>query len=102
MDFLSCRTITNFLNNLISSNNSPTNIRCEIYKEQIKDANKRLDECDLSKRDRRKLSKEKKSAIEGIERADLDNKEFITRSLTGLAITGITMYKIIKYLNRTN
>lgn len=80
---------------MFSSNESISKERQSIYKEEINTINEKLEDENLSKRERRRLKKEKQRAVDGLEKMDDENKNFILKGLLCIG-TIIGVVKLIK------
>lgn len=81
------KSITDFLNGVWLTNEGPTKVRCDAYKEQLNEANEQIKREDISKKNKRYYKKEKKRAMDGLHKVDVENKEFITKVICGVGFT---------------
>lgn len=84
------------------SNDYTTKARCETYIEEIRQANEKLESGALTRREKKKYIKQKQKATEALEYADLTNKMFINKAFASIAVSAVSIYKIISVLKNTN
>ena len=83
------------------ANDYPTRTRTDIYVEQIKNADDKLEDKSLSKKERKFYKKQKERALLGLDMVDYENKNFINKALFSIAIASVAVYKTAELIKNS-
>lgn len=89
-------SVLSIFNRGCESNDHIVKNRTEVYLNEIKVAQGKIESKELSWLEKRYYKKQKAKAMENLENADISNKMFIEKTIASIAITTVAIYKAIE------
>ena len=83
------------------ANEYPTKTRTDVYVEQIKNADEKLEDKTLCKKERKFYKRQKERALLGLDMVDYENKNFINKALFSIAVASVAIYKTAELIKNS-
>lgn len=91
-------SIAGIFNKGWDQNETTTKKVSDIYVEEIKKADDKLNEPSLTKKDKKYYRRQKERNIDNLQLLDYSNKQFIAKCFVNIGISVFAVYKIINYI----
>lgn len=88
-------SIAGIFNKGWDQNDSTTKTVSNVYVEQIKQADDKLNDPSINKKDRKYYRRQKERNIENLQLLDISNKQFIAKCFVNIGVSALAVYKII-------
>ena len=88
-------SIAGIFNKGWDQNENTTKIVSDIYVEQIRSADDKLNDSTLTKKDRKYFRRQKERNIDNLQLLDYSNKQFIAKCFVNIGVSVVAVYKII-------
>ena len=88
-------SIAGIFNKGWDQNDSTTKTVSDVYVEQIKQADEKLKDTSLNKKDRKYYRRQKERNIDNLQMLDFSNKQFIAKCFVNIGVSALAVYKII-------
>lgn len=92
-------SIAGIFNKGWDQNENSTKTISDIYAEQIKIAEDKLNDPAINKKDRKYYRRQKERNIDNLQLLDYSNKQFISKCFVNIGVSALLVYKIINCIN---